>query len=195
MRVTREQMAEHRRRILEAAGRLFRERGFESVTVSEVMGAAGLTHGGFYGHFRSKDELIAEALAAALAPGEAPCPTLADFADAYLTPRHRDNRAAGCPTAALATEAIRQTAAARSTITAALRRHVDQLASSAPGTSAAARRRAAIGSWSAMLGAVILARLYDDPALSDEVLRETRAWIDGQSPGTGRRRRARGRAA
>ena len=69
MRVTREQMAEHRRKILESAGKLFRAKGFEAVTVADVMQAAGLTHGGFYGHFKSKDDLIAETLAHALKAG------------------------------------------------------------------------------------------------------------------------------
>ena len=63
MKVSREQVAENRRTILKAASRLFRERGYESVTVAEIMKAAGLTHGGFYGYFASKDELIAGALA------------------------------------------------------------------------------------------------------------------------------------
>jgi TetR/AcrR family transcriptional regulator, transcriptional repressor for nem operon len=66
MRVSNEQVMENRRTILDAAGRLFRERGFEAVTVAEIMKAAGLTHGGFYGYFESKDELIVEALAEAL---------------------------------------------------------------------------------------------------------------------------------
>ena len=66
MKVSREQVTENRRTILEAASRLFRERGFEAVTVAEIMKAAGLTHGGFYGYFKSKDELIAAALAEAM---------------------------------------------------------------------------------------------------------------------------------
>lgn len=66
MKVSREQMAENRRRILDAASRLFREKGFDAVSVAEVMKAAGLTHGGFYGHFSSKDDLIAQTLAHAL---------------------------------------------------------------------------------------------------------------------------------
>ena len=69
MKVSREQVAENRRRILDAASRLFRGNGFEAVTVAEVMKAAGLTHGGFYGYFKSKDDLIAETLAHALAAG------------------------------------------------------------------------------------------------------------------------------
>ena len=59
MKVSREQMVEHHRRILDVASRLFRDKGFEAVSVAEVMNAAGLTHGGFYGHFSSKDDLVA----------------------------------------------------------------------------------------------------------------------------------------
>src|SRR5688572_29587372 len=103
MRVTREQMAEHRQKILQSAGRLFRAKGFDAVTVAEVMQAAGLTHGGFYGHFKSKDDLIAETVAHALAPKTALAPKqgavdLAAFTKSYLSPRHRDDLAGGCPT-------------------------------------------------------------------------------------------------
>jgi TetR/AcrR family transcriptional repressor of nem operon len=177
MKVSREQMAENRRRILEAASRLFRARGFEAVTVAEVMQAAGLTHGGFYGHFRSKDELIAAAVGQALA--QAPQPrSLADYADAYLSPGHCRDLAGGCATAALATETARQTPEARAEMTSGLRLQLDRLAAVAPGGSIAERRRAAIGGWSAMVGALVLARMSEDPALSEEILRETRVWMD-----------------
>src|SRR5918993_581993 len=92
MRVSRKQVAENRRKILEAAGRLFRAKGFEAVTVAEVMRAAGLTHGGFYGHFGSKDDLIAQTLAHALLVGEERQGSrdevdLARYAASYLSPR------------------------------------------------------------------------------------------------------------
>jgi len=177
MKVSREQVAENRQKILEAASRLFRERGYDGVTVAEVMGAAGLTHGGFYGHFASKEELIAETLAMTLARTVYPEADLAAYATAYLSPQHRDDRAGGCPVAALGGETIRQSAETRAAMTAGLRRQIDRFTATAPGASAAERRRAAIGSWAAMLGGVILARLSDDPALSDEVLEQTRAWI------------------
>ena len=80
MKVSREQVAENRRMILDAAGRLFRERGFEAVTVAEIMQAAGLTHGGFYGYFTSKDDLIAQALAEALANSSIRADDLAGYA-------------------------------------------------------------------------------------------------------------------
>lgn len=178
MKVSREQMAEHRARILEAAGRLFREKGFEAVTVAEVMKAAGLTHGGFYGHFASKDDLVAQALSHAL---EASLGKTADpraFIDDYLSAKHRDNPGSGCPTAGLAAETRHEGAAAQAAMTAGLRQQIDGLSRALPGETDADKRRKAIGSWAAMVGAVILSRAVDDPALSDEVLGETRAWID-----------------
>jgi len=176
MRVSREQVAENRRKILEAAGRLFRERGFEAVTVADVMQAAGLTHGGFYGYFKSKTELIAAALADILV-GPGPDADLAAYAASYLSPAHRANVAGGCATAALASETLRQAPEARAAMTAGLRRQIDDLSKHAPGDSETARRQAAIGSWAAMVGAMILARMSDDAALSDEILGETRAWL------------------
>jgi TetR/AcrR family transcriptional repressor of nem operon len=178
MRVSREQVAENRRRILDAASRLFRANGFDAVSVAEVMKAAGLTHGGFYGHFSSKDDLVAQTLAHVLAGDGGGEGDLRTYLEAYLSPRHRDNAADGCPTAGLAADVRHQTAAARAAMTEGLRSQIDRVSEALPGVSAADRRRAAIGSWAAMVGAVILARAIDDPALSDEVLEQTRAWID-----------------
>jgi TetR/AcrR family transcriptional repressor of nem operon len=178
MKVSREQMAENRHRILDAASRLFRDKGFEAVTVAEVMKAAGLTHGGFYGHFSSKDDLIAQTLAHVLAADSGGGGDLRAYLEAYLSPRHRDNCAGGCPTAGLVADIRHQTPAARSAMTEGLRSQIDRISKAVPGVSAVDRRRAAVGSWAAMVGAVIIARAIDDPALSDEVLEQTRAWID-----------------
>src|ERR1700722_20377440 len=136
MRVSREQVAENRRTIVEAAGRLFRERGVEAVTVAEIMQAAGLTHGGFYGYFRSKDELIAAALEDALARPAGPLSDLEDYAANYLTRGHLDDPACGCSIAALAGETRRQTDAVRAKMTAGLRRRIDRLSRVAPGKDA-----------------------------------------------------------
>ena len=184
MKVSREKMAENRRRILDAASRLFRDRGFDAVSVAEVMRAAGLTHGGFYGHFDSKDDLIAQALAHAHAGIAAGDSDLRAYVGAYLSPGHRDHAADGCPTAALAAAVRHQTPAARAAMSESLRAQIDRIAERLPQRTADARRRAAIGSWAAMVGAMILARAVDDPDLSDEVLQQTRAWIDaGIDPG------------
>ncbi|MGO1069017.1 TetR/AcrR family transcriptional regulator [Lysobacter sp. CA199] len=181
MKVSREQVGENRRRILDEAGRLFRARGFDAVTVAEVMKAAGLTHGAFYGHFQSKDDLIAQTLAHVLVhTGTAEDP--AEFVDGYLSSAHCEDLAGGCPTAGLGAESIRQSPQARAAMTAGLGEQLRRMAARIPGNDEAQRRRQAIGQWSAMVGAVILARLSDDPALSREMLTQTRAWIaDTQS--------------
>lgn len=176
MKVSREQKAENRDAILKAAGELFRVKGFEAVGVAEVMSAAGLTHGGFYGHFKSKDDLIAQTLAYMLAKSN-PDFEFKSFVDRYLSPNHRDNVAKGCPTAALAAATRQQSTATRKALTTAMSGHFDNLSRKVGGKRAAERRRAAIGSWSAMLGALILARAVNDPDLADEILNETRLWI------------------
>jgi TetR/AcrR family transcriptional repressor of nem operon len=181
MRVSREQVLENKRAILEAAVRLFRERGFESVTVTDVMKSAGLTHGGFYGYFKSKDDLIAQALAEVLDSDRTLPADRETCAEQYLSPAHRDNFACGCPVAALASKTIRQPGGARAEMTAGLKRTIERLSQIAPGPDQPRKRRAAIGSWAAMVGALILARMSDDSELSDEVLREARAWLAAQN--------------
>ena len=181
MKTSRRQVSENRRAILEAAGRLFRARGFESVSVAEIMKEAGLTHGGFYGYFASKEDLIAAALADALAKTPEPSGGLAAYAAGYLSRAHRDDLAGGCATAALAAESVRQPAGARAALTAALKQQIEAFAHLAPGADDAERRRAAVGFWAAMVGAMILARVSDDETLSGEILDETWAWLADRS--------------
>jgi TetR/AcrR family transcriptional regulator, transcriptional repressor for nem operon len=178
MKVSREQMAENRQRILEVASRLFREKGFEAVGVAEVMKALGLTHGGFYGHFSSKDDLIVQALAHALGERNGATLPVREYMDEYLSPRHRDNRAGGCPISGLAADTLRQTPEARSAVTDGVRGQIDWMFEKLTALDESDRRRQAIASWAAMVGAVVLARATTDPVLSDEILKETRAWID-----------------
>ncbi|HEX7855106.1 MAG TPA: helix-turn-helix domain-containing protein [Sphingobium sp.] len=173
-------MAQNRGRILDEASRLFRARGFDAVSVVEVMSAAGLTHGGFYGHFSSKDDLIAQSVAHAMAKDAGGSGDMRAYLNAYLSEHHRDNAANGCPTAGLVADIRHQTGAARQAMTDGLQSQIDRLSTALPGNSAADRRRAAIGSWAAMVGAVILARAIDDPVFSNEVLEQTRKWIDVQ---------------
>lgn len=182
MRVSREQMVENRRRILREASRLFRERGFAAVTVADVMKAAGQTHGGFYGHFGSKDDLIAATIAEMLAVEQAAMADIEGWTDAYLSPLHRENPAQGCPMASLAGLMRHQTSGARTAMAQGLDAHITRFADCLVGEDDAERRRAAIGRWAAMVGAVVLARAIDDTALADELLRETRAWIGEKRP-------------
>jgi TetR/AcrR family transcriptional repressor of nem operon len=179
MKVTREQVAEHRTRILDAAGRLFRMRGFDDVTVAEIMKAAGLTHGAFYGHFASKEALVAEAIAHAVAPAPAAKrKPAAEYADNYLSIAHRDNRAGGCNFAGLGTEAARGSPELRHAMTASVEQQIQRFADASPGKTAKDKRRAGVLAWSAMVGAVMLARIVDDEDLSKEILKETRAELE-----------------
>jgi TetR/AcrR family transcriptional repressor of nem operon len=193
MKVSREQVVENRRNILDAAARLFKEQGFDSVTLVAVMKEAGLTHGGFYGHFQSKDDLIVQACAYAVAADEiGEAGTLHEVFTNYLSATHRDNRAVGCPFAALGSEAVRQSIDARNELTEGLKCMIDRLSELAPGDSDAKRRVAAISSFSAMMGGLVLSRLVGDPVLSDELLaanRQSLAMLDGARATNQRRRR------
>jgi TetR/AcrR family transcriptional repressor of nem operon len=176
MKVSKEQVAEHRTKIMAAAAKLFRQHGFDDVTVADVMKDAGLTHGAFYGYFPSKEALIAEAVGQALPPppNDKSAPP-ANFADGYLSVKHRDNRATSCLFSSLGTEAARGSDDLRHVMTAAVRRRLDHLSAGAEGDTLPEKRRAAIAAWSAMVGAMVLARLVDDEKLSKEILKETRA--------------------
>lgn len=181
MKVSREQMAQNRNRILDEASRLFRAKGFESVGIAEVMSAAGLTHGGFYGHFKSKDDLIAKTLAHDFSTPPSELLDLPAYLDSYLSTAHCRDVAAGCPISALAAEVRRQPPEARAAMTEGIRSQITRLAEARIGDSPAGRQRA-IASWAAMIGAMVLARASDDPALSDEIVAETRAWLMTAEP-------------
>lgn len=175
MKVSKEKVAEHRKAILEAAGRLFRQRGFDDVTVAEVMKEAGLTHGAFYGYFPSKETLIAEAVGAALTPDPSkPRNAAARYADNYLSREHRDQRDDACMFSSLGTEASRGSDDLRKTMTASLRRQIERFTPEAKGKTPEEKRRNAIAAWSAMVGAIVLARIADDEELSNEVISATR---------------------
>ena len=116
MRVSREQAAANRERIIDAAASLFRANGFTGIGVADIMKAADLTHGGFYGHFTSKDVLVAQASRRTMARSaanwtrvvaQAPDDPYAALLQHYLTPRHRDEPGRGCGFAALSNDAAR----------------------------------------------------------------------------------------
>jgi TetR/AcrR family transcriptional repressor of nem operon len=195
MKVTRQQVAKNRQRIVEVAGKLFREKGFDGVSVADIMKSAGLTHGAFYGHFASKDDLAAQACAnsvgktqdtwTALA-GDNPSDQLGAIVNAYATPLHRDDLGSGCVLAALGADAVRQRGAVRRAFTEGIRSTVAMLSMIAPGGSSAAQREKAIATLAGLVGAVTLARAADDPTLSDEILDAALATFGGKSA---RRRR------
>ena len=179
MRKSREEAAQTRRRIVEAASREFRKNGIVATGLNDLMNAAGLTHGGFYKHFVSKDQLVAEATSAALDDllgGMAAHPTVSAAVASYLSTRHRDNPASGCPLAAIGGELSRSDREAREAATAGFVRLVDILAGRA-GT-AEARGRALVAA-SAMIGAVTMSRVVSDPELSAELLSEVEKSLTG----------------
>ena len=193
MRVSREKFTETRQRILDAAARLFREKGFDGVGLGDIMKAAGLTHGGFYGHFGSKEDLEAQALSLALARSVTDWSQLIDSAAArplsalagqYLSSHHRDNLGEGCPLAALGADAAREGERVRSAFTAGLKSSLALLSNVVPGRSKAQRRRKVIATLAEMVGAIILSRAVNDPALSDEILAATLLNLSEASEGS-----------
>jgi TetR/AcrR family transcriptional regulator, transcriptional repressor for nem operon len=179
MKVSRGQAAENRERIVEVAAKLFRERGFDGIGVAELMKAVGLTHGGFYGHFVSKEDLAAEACGHALekslrnwsaeiekAPGEA----FSKIVNVYLSEDHRDDPGSGCLVAALGSDLGRQAPPIRRVATEGIHALVGQLMRLVPSKSKSARRRKALSDFATMVGAVTIARAVDDSELSKAVL-------------------------
>jgi TetR/AcrR family transcriptional repressor of nem operon len=167
--------ARHREEILAAASRLFRERGIDGVSVPEIMGAAGLTHGGFYRHFDSKEHLAA--LAAARAVEEqgrliATLPDEATLLDTYLSGEHCEDRAGGCPIASLAGEIARSApdSPVRAELTAGVGSFADGIA-----TLGGHDREEALARLATLVGAVVLARATDGAPVSDEILAAARA--------------------
>ncbi len=177
MRVSREKAAENRQRIVDTAARLFRENGFDGVGVDTIMRAAGLTHGGFYGHFKSKDDLAAEATALAMersSERQERFASLEDLVTDYLSERHRANRANGCAIAALGADIAREGDNVRRGLTGHVRAQIGRIASLLRGGTAASRRRRALATLSGMVGALTLARAVNDPVLSKQILAAAR---------------------
>jgi TetR/AcrR family transcriptional repressor of nem operon len=186
MKVSREQAARNRERILDAAARLFRERGFDGIGVADLMKEAGFTHGGFYGHFSSKDDLIAQASSRELTRSLAQWSEvgarrsgdrLSAIAGVYLTGTHRDNPGAGCVLAALGPDVSRQGSAVRRVVTDYVRSVCDLLVKVVPGKSKAARRQKAISTYATLVGTMVLARAVDDRVLSQEILEAGRVAV------------------
>ena len=171
MRYPVKETAAKHERIVKEASRLFRERGFENVSVGEVMKAAGLMHGAFYAHFGSKEELQA----AAVAYGQKVSlgrlqrskrkKSKGSFTDLYLSRWHRDNPGDGCTMAALAQEVARSTPELK----AAFEQGLENMLS-ADGED----RKEAIFRAAAMIGGIVLARAVQDHLVSDEILKSVR---------------------
>jgi TetR/AcrR family transcriptional regulator, transcriptional repressor for nem operon len=183
--------AEHkeltRRKVLSEATAAIRRHGPSGIGVADLMAKAGLTHGGFYAHFKSKDELVAEAISAMFddryelfrlcVEGKEPATGLAAFVDRYLSARHRDGIENGCPLPSLASDVARLPLPARRRFAAGVERLTQGMASvlrelgrSDPGPLAASVL-------AEMVGALALSRAVADPALSGQILQSSRQAI------------------
>ena len=170
MRVTQQDMDSNHQRIVEGASRLMRERGVKSTSVADAMSEAGMTHGGFYRHFKNKDDLVIEALRLAFdefatplelrQETESPSAVEQEYKQLYLSPEHVANPRSGCPMAALGGELARESDAVRAEFSAGLQRIINALAKAQHGSDeerhAAAFREAAM-----LVGAVVIARAVD----------------------------------
>lgn len=182
MRVSKEQAAKNRERILKAASRIIRERGISSAGVDALTEAAGMTHGSLYSQFGSKERLVEEALDYALAASAQTmdgAATLADYTSNYLSTSHREARGRGCPLAALSCEMPNQSSRVRERFTAGLRGMISQL-SARMGSALKQRQRkeTALAMVASLVGALVLARAVSDPKLSQEILRATKSRLD-----------------
>lgn len=178
MRITKEKKQENHQRIVAIASELFRERGFDGVGVAELMEHAGLTHGGFYNHFRSKEDLIAEATAKGfgeIAERYAGHDAIAAI-ELYISRGHRDARGLGCPAAALSCEAARQPDQTRSVFAAGIENLLRALEDDMARNHGAGARAQAINVLAQAVGAIVLSRACPDgSSLADEILDACRA--------------------
>lgn len=173
-------------RIVTLAAKRLREEGLEGIGVADLMKEAGLTVGGFYKHFASRDELVAEAVETAIGswrrqqedkgidPESVP---LNDYTDNYLSQRHRDHCGEGCAYAALTADMARGSDAVRAVATEGLRRNFASMAARMPQPETEEARRKAIIASCLMTGALGLARVANDEALSNEILETVKRFI------------------
>ncbi|KQW41673.1 MULTISPECIES: TetR/AcrR family transcriptional regulator [Pseudomonas] len=192
MRVTKAQAQANREHIVETASVLFRERGFDGVGVADLMAAAGFTHGGFYKHFGSKADLMAEAAANSLAQSltDNAGIDVAGFVDLYVSRDHRDGRGGGCTMAALCGDAARQSPELKATFAngientlAALESRYEAGQDASQEAPQEAIRAKMLDMLAHAVGAIMLSRACpDDSALADEILEVCRARIIAALP-------------
>ncbi len=179
MRKSKQEAAETRRRIVKAAAAKFRQNGIGGTGLSDLMAAAGLTHGGFYRHFDSKDQIVAEACSAAAESAIATFFSnnstrsgLKARVAKYLSPAHRDDPSSGCPLVALGSEIARADERTRAAATQAFLELVDIIAAEFGKTRPDVARRRALVAAATMIGALTMSRIVTDSELSAGILRE-----------------------
>jgi TetR/AcrR family transcriptional repressor of nem operon len=193
-RVSRKQAELNRETIVEAATRLFRERGLHGISVVDVMGAAGLTHGGFYGHFESKEALAREASERAFKEvgsrwreritGDDKAAARRALIEPYLSTHSRDNPGESCPVVAFAGDMCHESAESglREPFMAGLNRLLDSFGKLMDSDDPAENRQQALVQYSLMVGALTLARATRGEALSDEILEAAQRFLTAEKP-------------
>ena len=181
MRVTRKKAAENRDRILQSAARLIRERGVSGVGVDALAEAAGLTYGGLYSQFGSKEALAADALSVALAGNLETLERLGlrAYAEGYLSAEHRDAPGEGCALAALGCDMPRESKLLRRRFTEGFRRLAGRLSEMLRASARQEREQEALATLALLVGTLILARAVDEPELSEQILAASRASLAG----------------
>jgi TetR/AcrR family transcriptional regulator, transcriptional repressor for nem operon len=180
VKVSREQVEENRSEVIDAAARVFREKGFDGIGIADIMEAAGLTHGGFYRHFRSKDELAAQASQRAFAQKRDELIGHLDNVSGdrfevlvreYVSSTHRDNPGTGCSLTSLAGDAARRDDPALRTIfTDAVTSYIKLLSAVLADVPLKERRRVAISTLAEMVGAIVLSRVVADQTTAQELI-------------------------
>jgi TetR/AcrR family transcriptional repressor of nem operon len=191
MRYSREHKLETHARIVKKASVRLREKGAHGVGVADLMKDAGLTHGGFYAHFDSREALVIEAFADAmdrsterwrkLAEQTSPEKRLAMIVDSYLTPAHRDDPGHGCAIPTLGAEIARESPRTRKAFAAKLEQMIDMLAAQVPNSSRQAARKQAMAAIATMMGTLVLARVAGNGGFSDEILGAGRDAVLGRA--------------
>jgi TetR/AcrR family transcriptional repressor of nem operon len=189
MKKSKAEAAETRKRILEVAAQTFRSKGITAAGVAEIMAGAGLTVGAFYRHFTSKEQLIAEACATSMdvlvesaeaAAGGGQASFLKHLED-FLSAEYRDDTLGGCPLVAMGSELVRADTQTRRAASQGFEQLIDIVARWTPADDLASARDEAMFTLSAMIGAVTMSRILDNPELSDRVLNVTRQRLTNQS--------------
>jgi TetR/AcrR family transcriptional repressor of nem operon len=180
MRYSKEHKLETHARIVKKASVRLRERGAHGIGVADLMKDAGLTHGGFYAHFDSREALVVEAFAFAmdrsmerwrkLAEQTPPEKRLATIVDSYLTPLHRDDPGRGCAVPALGAEIARESPKTRKAFAAKLEQMIEMIAEQIPDAPRKTARKRAMASLATMMGTLVLARVAGNGEFSDEIL-------------------------
>jgi TetR/AcrR family transcriptional repressor of nem operon len=184
MRYDAEHKQKTRSKVLEVAAKAIRQDGPDRIGVAGVMAEAGLTHGGFYAHFKSKDELVTAAIEQMFEEsrarlkhemeGHAPAQGLANYIDFYLSKKHRDARASGCPMAALASDLPRLPEQTRELFADGARRLTDAMAERFTALGYSDPQTLARSTVSELVGALSLARVETDAKRSDAILADSR---------------------